>query len=350
MRGALWLIVALTCIAGCSSPRMQLMPSVPPCRLQSADTPAVRWMASDDAAGRRLLMSWCETVGPVGANRRGAPPERGATLVVSWNVHAGAGDVPALLAFLRADERRAGREDPNVILLLQEAIRVGAAPPQLPAGSPVPRRIASPRAPVADILDVARREDLNALYVPSMRNGREGSNGRQGRSEDRGNAILSTLPISDALAIELPFAAQRRVAVSALVHTGMSTLRVTSAHLDTSGGQGRQAAALLDGLSVLGVRGPLLIAADFNSSMRRRAFIRSSGLTVHRVDCRGITHKVFQLDHILTDGSALVSDCERLDRFGSDHAPLKVTLSSPHPASAGAPFPSTAPALQPLRK
>jgi endonuclease/exonuclease/phosphatase family metal-dependent hydrolase len=329
---------------------MQLAPSVPPCRVQSADTPVVRWIAPDAAVERRLLMSWCETVGPVGAYRRGAPANPGATLVVSWNVHAGAGDVPALLASLRAHERRAGREDPNVILLLQEAIRIGAAPAQLPEGSPVPRRIASSRAPLADILDVAAREDLNALYVPSMRNGREGSNGREGPSEDRGNAILSTLPISDAVAIELPFAAQRRVAVSALVQTGTSTLRVVSAHLDTSGGQGRQAAALLDGLSAAGVSGPMLVAADFNSSMRRRAFIRSSGLTIHRADCRGATHKVFQLDHILTNGTGLVSDCERLDRFGSDHAPLKVTLSSPHPAGGGGPFPSTVPALQPSRR
>jgi endonuclease/exonuclease/phosphatase family metal-dependent hydrolase len=242
---------------------------------------------------------------------------------------------------LRERERAAGREDPNVILLLQETIRIGAAPGRVPKGSSMPRRIRGPRAPVADILEIAALEDLNALYIPSMRNGREGSTGRTGTPEDRGNAILSTLPVSDPLAIELPFAAQRRVAVSARVGEGAAALRVVSVHLDTFGGQGRQAPALLGALDAAGAGDPLLIAGDFNSSMRRRAVIRASGLEVRRVACPGVTHKFFQLDHVLTAGVD-VSNCERLPAFGSDHTPLKFTLSSPAPTDAGAPSPSTA--------
>jgi endonuclease/exonuclease/phosphatase family metal-dependent hydrolase len=183
-----------------------------------------------------------------------------------------------------------------------------------------------------------------------MRNGREGSNGRNGMPEDRGNAILSTLPLSDPAAIELPFTAQRRVAVSALAGDGPASLRVVSVHLDTSGGQGGQAAALLDALAALDLKGPLLIGGDFNSAMRRGAVLRAAGVEVRRVECPGTTHKWFQLDHILTAGIDAVSGCERMPPFGSDHAPLRVTLSSPRPMDAAAPSRSTAPARRLSRR
>jgi endonuclease/exonuclease/phosphatase family metal-dependent hydrolase len=346
----LWLTLALMAMAGCGGPRMQLVSSVPPCRVEVAAAGAIRWIAPDDAVTRRLLGSWCDTVGPVAVHRRRGPVNAGATIVVTWNVHAGAGDVRALLASLRARERAAGREDPNVILLIQEALRIGAAPTRVPDGSPVPRRVGSQRSPAPDILDVAALEDLDAVYVPSMRNGREGSNGRGGIPEDRGNAILSTVPLSDVVAIELPFDRQRRVAVSARVGAGSAALRAVSVHLETAGGQGRQAAALLDALSAIGVDDRLLIAGDFNSALRRDAVIRSSGLEVHRVACGGVTHKFFQLDHVLTRGIAGPSECRRLARFGSDHSPLTLTLSSRNPMGAEAPFPSTARAPRSSRR
>lgn len=328
---------------------MEVVPTVPACRVEPGGVAPVRWIAPDDAVARRLLASWCDTVGPVGIHRRSAPPPAGRTVLVTWNVHAGAGDIRALLASVRERERAAGRDLPNVIVLVQEAIRSGAAPARVPQGSPVPRRVRSPRAPVADILDLARLEDLNALYVPSMRNGREGANGRAGTPEDRGNAILSTLPLSDSVAIELPFSAQRRVAVSARIGEGAPAVRVVSVHLDTSSGQASQAAALLDALVMAGAADRLVIGGDFNSSMRRRAVIRSSGLEVRRVACEGVTHKVFQLDHLLVRGLAL-SECSRLDRYGSDHAPLAVTLSSPNPTDAEGPSRSTARARRPSRR
>ena len=346
----LLLVLALLPATGCAQPPMRIAPTIPPCRANADAAATVRWVAPDDAVTRRLLASWCETVGPVGFHRRSGTLNPGATLVVTWNLHGGAGDVRALLTRLRDDERGAGRPEPNVILLLQEAIRIGAAPARVPSGSSIPRRVASRRADVADIMDVARMEDLNAIYVPSMRNGREGSNGRDGRPEDRGNAILSTLPISDVAAIELPFAAQRRVAVSARLGDSSGGLHAVSVHLDTFGGHGRKASALVDALATLGVKGPLLVAGDFNSAMRRDAVIRSSGVELHRVPCSGVTHKFLQLDHLLTSGIPAVSDCLRLPAFGSDHAPLRVTLSFPSPTGAAAPFRSTAPARRPSRK
>src|SRR5205823_4163578 len=56
---------------------------------------------------------------------------------------------------------------------------------------------------------------------------------------DRGNAILSTVPLSDPLAIELPGERQRRVAVSTSIAIKVDGERVPvsigSAHLDTLG-------------------------------------------------------------------------------------------------------------------
>ena len=47
-----------------------------------------------------------------------------------------------------------------------------------------------------------------------MRNGRPPQT-----DEDRGNAILSTEPLADLTAIELPFEQQRRVAVAATLRS-----------------------------------------------------------------------------------------------------------------------------------
>jgi endonuclease/exonuclease/phosphatase family metal-dependent hydrolase len=318
------IVLAVAAVAACRVPPMQVTPATPSCRVASASHP-LRWVAPDDAVERRLLMSWCETVGPPAFYRRQAAPPAGATLLVTWNVHAGAGDIRALLADVRAREAAAGREEPNVILLLQEAIRSGGAPARVPGGSAMPDRIENRRSPVPDVIDVARLEDMNAVYVPSMRNGAEGANGRGGTAEDRGNAILSTEPLSDIAAIELPLSAQRRVALTARAGAGTG-LQVVSLHLDTSGGQGRQASALLDALSALGIRGPVVVGGDFNSAMRRNAVIRRAALELHRAPCRGVTHRVFQLDHVMASDPDMVGECLRLDQFGSDHTPLLVRL------------------------
>src|SRR5215213_6661607 len=75
-----------------------------------------------------------------------------------------------------------------------------------------------------DVVETARALRLNIRYAPSMRNGTLQS--------DRGNAILSTLPVSDAHAIEFPLVLQRRVAVSTALWLGRDRARAVSAHLD----------------------------------------------------------------------------------------------------------------------
>jgi endonuclease/exonuclease/phosphatase family metal-dependent hydrolase len=90
---------------------------------------------------------------------------------------------------------------------------------------------------------------------------RNGNHQYESGREDKGNAILSTLPLSDAIAIELPFEAQRKMAVAATVHLGNDSLRAVSAHLDVSATlfrtvvegnstRARQALGLLQGLAM----------------------------------------------------------------------------------------------------
>ena len=67
------------------------------------------------------------------------------------------------------------------------------------------------------------------VYVPSMRNGPE-------LQEDRGNAIVSTEPLIDPIALELPFERQRRVAIGASVQVrtiaGIERLNLLDVHLE----------------------------------------------------------------------------------------------------------------------
>jgi endonuclease/exonuclease/phosphatase family metal-dependent hydrolase len=116
----------------------------------------------------------------------------------------------------------------------------------------------------------ARALGLSLLYVPSMRNGLD----TDVPPEDRGNAILSTLPLMAPGAVELPFARQRRVAALAVLGGVGDGLGVASVHLDpfvgakrlwvfgASGARGRQARAVAE---VLPTRGPVVVGGDFNT-------------------------------------------------------------------------------------
>jgi endonuclease/exonuclease/phosphatase family metal-dependent hydrolase len=64
--------------------------------------------------------------------------------------------------------------------------------------------------------------------VAAARNGLEPVDGLR---EDKGVALLSTLPLSDVIPIELPYEAARRVAVAATIHGSSGDgLRVVSVH------------------------------------------------------------------------------------------------------------------------
>jgi endonuclease/exonuclease/phosphatase family metal-dependent hydrolase len=230
-------------ILGCKMQHeMELRPEGHAC--PAVDEAAASWLVPQRSGDQETLGRWCTTVGPpiidsLPAATFGALEDDDSLAVVTWNVHGGAGDLLELidleldLSCSTSQATRGGRFA-HFVLLLQEAYRRSPEVPPTPAEGTVPRRLKEERrpGPRIDVVEVARRCGLSLVYIPSMRNGdEEYDDGR----EDRGNAILSTLPLSDLIAIELPFEAQRRVAVAATVHgPAGDSLRVVSVHLDVA--------------------------------------------------------------------------------------------------------------------
>jgi endonuclease/exonuclease/phosphatase family metal-dependent hydrolase len=219
------------------------------------------------------------------------------------------------------------------VLLLQEVYRRASdVPATLPTGSHAAGFMRHAPAGIdRDIVDTARALGLDVLYVPSMRNGSQ-------VQEDRGNAILSTLPLEDDTAIELPFERQRRVAVAATVRVpatdGRSpAVRVASVHLTNMVGHHgwllsevarvRQARAFA---ATIG-DDPIVVGGDLNAwfggldgAYRELARRVPPGATA---DARP-TFLFMRLDHFFSRPPARwgfgFHRAER--RYGSDHYPL----------------------------
>jgi endonuclease/exonuclease/phosphatase family metal-dependent hydrolase len=247
----------------------------------------------------------------------------------------GGGSVRALVDDLRNERLTHGRPPGAVVLLLQEVYRRSdVVPRHLAPGARTARamRHAPADDPDRDIESVAKALGLSLLYVPSMRNGDARS------MEDRGNAILSTLPLHDYTAIELPLERQRRVVVAATLTTRTAdgaplALRVASVHLTnmvahhgwllSEPGRTRQARALARGLD----DGPIVIGGDLNTWFGAwdgayREFARrfaAPSTTDHRP-----TFLLLRLDHFFQRLPAgWRFDVHRADdRYGSDHYPL----------------------------
>jgi len=328
------LTVATVTLHGCAGHS-----AVAPMEMVQLDgaAPPIRWMAPELGADRSSLGNWRMSVGPPVVvsheTQSGQPSDR--LVVVNWNMHVGGGDIGGLLAEVR---RRHGGAP--VVFLLQEAYREG---PEVPVSLEPPASFASmirsmrPDGSREEIEAVATRLGLHAYYVPSMRNGAPAAS-----AEDRGNAILSTLPLTDFTAIELPFERQRRVAVAATVagvsHTGTPwKVRVVSAHLDNmvgarrlwiAGGEfgrTRQARGLV---SALQGADALVLGADLNSwfgfhdGAYRTAAAAFPGTPV--TDRRGTFHGMLRLDHLFfrLDEGWRATFARADDAFGSDHYPL----------------------------
>lgn len=313
----------------------------------SASGPGISWRRTGGTSDHPTMDAWCALVGPPVV----ATPERvldgpvaaglDSLVVVTWNVHVGGGDLVRFVGDLRAGHLTGGEAVGDFVLLVQEAYRGGPAVPSALALGVVPERIEGrpPSGDRLDVLEAARRLGLHLFYTPSMRNGRDGD----ARAEDRGNAILSTLPLDGFEAIELPWEVQRRVAVAGTIAGVTSagdpwSLRLVSAHLDTrtrwtrlldtfGSARARQAQALADAIG-----DPVVVlGADLNSwsitpleeavPLLRGRFPSGpvvAAPTLYRV---GIG---FRLDHLLfriPDGwDATLSRVD--DRYGSDHHPL----------------------------
>lgn len=192
-----------------------------------------------------------------------------------------------------------------------------------------------------EIDDVARQLGFFLYYVPSMRNGVLGQH-----AEDRGNAVLSSLPLSDFSAIELPFERQRRVAVAARVSGETPagerwSLRVASVHLDnlvslrrgwiaTEFGRARQARGLR---AALAGDEPTVVAGDFNTwfGFSDQVYMETArAFPQTRVtDARRTFRGLLRLDHVFyrvhPDWKVDVKRAE--SSFGSDHYPLVTTIT-----------------------
>jgi endonuclease/exonuclease/phosphatase family metal-dependent hydrolase len=307
---------------------------------------SVKWILPDP--GTAPPHDWCAAVGPTLVHSSALSelvpdalvPTLSSFVVVTWNVHAGAGDVLAFIQDLRSGALT-GAPVESFALLLQETYRTG---PDVPASADdLTSRISvpPPSGERVDVQELAARAGLHAFYAPSMPNG---ASEVSGVAEDRGNAILSTLPLAELQAIELPYEAQRRVAVTGSVRgrtaDGTSwSVRLASGHLDTrsrwsrlldSFGRGRarqadQLARSLEGESVL-------LGADLNTwspsflegalGVLYESFPDTPRFEGATFIAAGMIPR--RLDHLLVRlPEGHTADVRRIpQRYGSDHYPL----------------------------
>lgn len=293
------------------------------------------------------LPGWRANVGAALALELAPPadPAARSLLLLSWNVWIGRGNLAGLItAIRRGDYADIGfPAGLPLVALIQEAYRADETVPAISNGYTA-RDFSRRGGHEHEIAAIARQLSLDLRYAPSMRNGIDRS--------DRGNAILSSLPLEDAVGVELPFGLQRRVAVSATVRLAGRPLRMTSAHLDPRGarardllgiaGRRRQVRALLE--SMRGADGtPRVLGADLNLARERRepayrALVEAgfvTGIPARDPMWRHTYHRLprLLLDWILVSGGEGISRMEvrRLDErprdtgayvFGSDHHPL----------------------------
>lgn len=302
----------------------------------------IRWLRIGADNEVRALDRWNAGVGPpLIISHASVDAGTDTPVLVSWNTHVGAGDVDRLVADLRSG-KLTGRPVTCFVLMLQEAYRSGDSVPSKRGASSWASAQQPPRpgATRDDISAIAARLKLAGFYVPSMRNGEPGVT-----AEDRGNAILSTMGLTDLEAIELPLEGQRRVVVGATIaiprpgHDAIP-LRLVNAHftnmvlhhlfLLSESGRLRQARALT---RVLPKEGPLVVAGDFNAWFGYRDASYKELTKVVRPagsEDRRATFGPLRLDHVLfrlpQGWHASVKRAE--NRYGSDHYPLIAVLEA----------------------
>jgi endonuclease/exonuclease/phosphatase family metal-dependent hydrolase len=306
-------------------------------------TAGVHWVRTSAIAERPSLDRWCAGVGPPARMeaRQAAEVFTGPFVVVSWNTHVGAGNIDAFVADLRSG-RLTGRPVSEFVLLLQEVYRAGKdVPSREGVRWAAAEQISDPGHTRVEVTAAAERLGLSAIYVPSMRNGRPGAT-----SEDRGNAILSSVRLSDVTAIELPLERQRRVAIAATVtlqtrDRGAQPVRLICTHFTnmvmhhvwvlSESGRLRQARALSQ---VLPADGSLILGGDLNSwfGYRDAAYRELAGrLSRASAEDRRPTFGPMRLDHLLFRLPApWRTEVRRVDRkYGSDHYPLVAMIDAP---------------------
>ncbi len=338
------LFLAIATVSACAGSAVTIeQPALP---VASANTQCasrggnLQWHATEPSDALELAR-WCRAVGqPLLVNASPLPaPTLDEFVVLSWNAHLAEGQLPELIAELKSGAFTDGRPVNRFALLLQELYRRGDEVPPFDDDDRTAFAIVPRDADVADVEDYGAALGLSLLYVPSMRNGAE-------LREDRGNAIISTEPLRDPMAIELPLARQRRVAIGARVDVqtaaGIQGLELINAHLEPlstprtlwvfKNPRGRQVRALLDLLETprfqRGNAAGVVLGGDFNTVLGgdredgyRHARAWSSSL---RREDRRRTHMMGRLDYLFFRlGNGWSASTTRLDRrFGSDHHPV----------------------------
>ena len=309
-------------------------PAVIPVATGSCRSSNLEWFAPDDGRERARLNAWCAGVGEAATLLRGdvggdLAAGMSDVVFVSWNVHVGSGDVRAFVADLRAGVHTDGRRFPHYVLLLQEAVRT-ADVPAFRAGAAGAKRIA-PHEPVAPVDIVRTSADLGAslIYVPSMRNGSSAAE----PAEDRGSAIVSTLPMHAPMAIELPGERQRRVVISAQI----GTFSVAVVHLDALGGWNRLRLFWTPWMRDVQVRttttalpdrnGPLVVGADLNTwhgrdELAARHLAQLFRATPLSVDRQGLGLRVLDYMFFRAGANRRARYRQVARKYGSDHRPL----------------------------
>jgi endonuclease/exonuclease/phosphatase family metal-dependent hydrolase len=226
--------------------------------------------------------------------------------VVSWNLHDGRGDLPRLLDDLVSGVLT-GAPAREYVVLLQEAV---AGP---------------------DLDTIAAARGLAVFHVPVF----------AGQRRARGTAILSTLPLRDTRAIDLPHERQHRVVSAAMITVLGRELFVASAHFENrlnlfDGGpfadraRGRQAEALV---AALPRDLPGIVGGDLNTMLGAEPALRI--LRARFADTPGPdTTPTFRdrlvLDHLFFDVPAGLKATSRVapNRYGSDHHPVVGTITA----------------------
>lgn len=316
--GARWAVMmaGLALVSSACGPiRMNLAPAPSSCRAPIDGLTPQWWEPSDDR-DRAEIALWCKAIGPVAHYEppSAAPAQSQRPIVVaSWNTGVGRGHIVDFINGLLHDHSGA-----DVIVLMQEAYRSGGVPEDCPADSRRTKRITSENRG-EEFLSAAKDAKMYGVYVPSMRNGLDCA---EPPREDRGNAIFSTLPLSEVVAIELPFGQQRRVAIAATVHMGAKALRVVSLHFDTYKRHQSQAQGVIEVLKALPPLDGLIVAGDFNG-VSLDPGVRALRKQFTEAYCGDVpTHDVpaLRIDHLFTSGFAVPVPCTTSDAsHGSDH-------------------------------
>lgn len=244
------------------------------------------------------------------ASPTSAAPAAADLVVITWNMHAGRGDLPRLLADLTTG-RLTGSIPATFVLMLQEAVDRGGDP--------------------RSTLDRIRPSGAAMYFVPV----------REVAGSTYGNAIVASRALTDRGVILLPRERQPRSAATAHIEVEGERFLLASVHLENRvswwrGGllsdraRGRQAAALV---SALPAREYGVVGGDLNTWLgpTEPALLT---LLIRFPDTPRVTradvsfHDRLILDHLLFDLPEGWSATRRVLReaYGSDHSPVLGTM------------------------